>query len=684
MAALLACAVAGCLQPPHSVTAKPTPQQGKAVPADPRQAEALERQGDLPGAAQEYARIARAAAAPLRVEHQLRAASLWLRGGEAARAKTMLAALEEAALDTAQATRQRLLKARIALAERQPEQALSVLQAPLPLHDARAQAEAELLLAEAYDMQGNYLDAARGRVAREALLSGAIAIEDNQRAILRSLGALSDNALQELRTSTDALGGWMELLFIARNVSAREAPRQISDWRKRYAGHPVRESVIAALFAQPPRALRAVDRAEDRQGRGQAPAVAPPQPSASVPSAQISAGYGTRIALLLPLSGPFAGAGGALRDAFLSAAHADAAGNTEVRVYDVGAEHNDPANPSTELRIGVLAAYQQAVQDGAQFIVGPLDKQGVKALLSLASMPVPTLALNYAESADGAPANNLYQFGLAPEDEARQAAERAWLEGRRQALLLVPQGEWGERMRHAFAARFEDLGGIVVDSQNYSPHGPDGPEFAGPVKRLLRFEETPKQKLLQDRKLPKATRRKDADMIFLAAQPGAARQLHPLLQFYYAEDLPVYATSHVYGGRPEPDKDQDLDGVLFGDMPWVLFETTPRQSLRAALLDQAPAAFAQYTRLYAMGVDAYYLLGQLERLRNFPDERFAGETGGLSLDAAGRIYRHLVWAHFVEGEARLLEVAPDVLPPVTLSPPWLAPEAPPAVTAPTQ
>jgi outer membrane PBP1 activator LpoA protein len=644
-AAACAFALTGCEQLPYSVAAKPPSQQGRAA-ADARQALALERQGDFTRAAEEYARLAELSAASARADYQLRAAALWLRGGEPDRAQAALAAVPAPALDAGQATRKRLIEARIALVRRAPQRALEVLQPPLPVHDAIIQAEAELLRAEAHDMAGNHLEAARERVLREPLLGDDIAIEDNQRAILHSLGSLSDNALQELRTSADVLSGWMELLFLARHVSAADAPLSIADWRKRYAGHPAREPVIAALFANPPRL--------SPQGVLPAPPPAPIGPFDA--STALSTGFDQdkRIALLLPLSGPLAGAGGALRDAFLSAAHADGAGNPQVRVYDVAADGGD-----------TLRVYQQAVQDGAHFVAGPLDKEGVKALFAVAQLPVPTLALNAVEGAGGAPVN-LYQFGLLPEDEAEQAAERAWFDGKRQALLLIPHGEWGERMRQAFSARFEALGGLVTDSQSYVPEDTD---FREPVKRLLHFKETPKELLLQnsklppEKRLPKATRRKDADMIFLAATPAAARQLRPLLQFYYADDLPVYATSHLYGARPEPDKDEDLDGVVFGDMPWVLLETTGQQALRAALLDQAPAAFAHHTRLYALGVDAYHLLDELPRLRRSADERFTGETGILSMDGAGRIHRRLVWAQFVRGEAQLLEAAPGTLSP---------------------
>ncbi|MCL4316477.1 MAG: penicillin-binding protein activator, partial [Gammaproteobacteria bacterium] len=206
-------ALAGCESVLYSVTAKPAPQQSRAA-VDTRQAEVLERQGDFTRAAQEYARLAESVDISVRAEYQLRAAVLWLRAGEPGRAQTALAAVSGPRLDAAQSARKRLLDARIALALGVPQQALSVLQAPLPTHDPATQAEAELLRAEAHNMAGNHLEAARERVLREPLLSDTIAVEDNQRAILHSLGHLSDNALQELRASSDALGGWMELLLI--------------------------------------------------------------------------------------------------------------------------------------------------------------------------------------------------------------------------------------------------------------------------------------------------------------------------------------------------------------------------------------------------------------------------------------------------------------------------------------
>ena len=68
-------------------------------------------------------------------------------------------------------------------------------------------------------------------------------------------------------------------------------------------------------------------------------------------------------------------------------------------------------------------------------------------------------------------------------------------------------------------------------------------------------------------------RRQDIDIVFMAAFPAGARQLMPQLAFHHGADLPVHATSHVWSGVPDPANDRDLDGVVFGDMPWLAAPT---------------------------------------------------------------------------------------------------------------
>jgi len=64
----------------------------------------------------------------------------------------------------------------------------------------------------------------------------------------------------------------------------------------------------------------------------------------------------------------------------------------------------------------------------------------------------------------------------------------------------------------------------------------------------------------------------------------------------------------------------------------------------------------RYIRLFALGVDAYNLIPDLEKLRNSPDLRLPGFTGELYIDVERRVHRQLRWGIFEKGEPQLLEL----------------------------
>src|SRR5690606_17923298 len=111
----------------------------------------------------------------------------------------------------------------------------------------------------------------------------------------------------------------------------------------------------------------------------------------------------------------------------------------EIRVYDVG---EDPSR--------ALSAYQEALAAGSEFVVGPLTKESLLMLASLGDLPAPVLALNTLPG-DEQPRPGLYQFALAPEDEAIAAADYAIAQGFSRALVMTPDGDWGERVAAAFS-----------------------------------------------------------------------------------------------------------------------------------------------------------------------------------------------------------------------------------------
>ena len=86
-----------------------------------------------------------------------------------------------------------------------------------------------------------------------------------------------------------------------------------------------------------------------------------------------------------------------------------------------------------------------------------------------------------------------------------------------------------------------------------------------------------------------------------------------MLAYHYAGDLPVYATSSIYRGVPDP-ADKDLNGVQLVEIPWLL-GSSPELHLALSKLDGNDN---NYARLNALGVDAYLLQTRFDQLQAGP------------------------------------------------------------------
>jgi outer membrane PBP1 activator LpoA protein len=602
------------------------PPQGAAP--DTAAIQQLADEGRFLDAALAYSRLAHQAATPQREAYTLAAAEYLLQGNYVPQAHQMLQEIDVSQLDTALQIRKALLAADIALARQLPEQALATLDPLEPAIAAQpssSRARFHRLRARAFALTGNQLEMARERIRLEPLLATPEEIQANQEAILSGLQTLSPAALTMLRTSPppDELSGWLELAMIGKEVGeAAQGPAELVTWRERYPDHPALDAILSEILAARPQAL--------------------PRPR--------------QIALILPLRGRFAKAADAIRDGFLAAYYAQPAAAPgadlpstvvpDLRIYDEG---DAPAN--------IDQVYQQAVDDGAQFVVGPLDKDAVTSLAHHEPLPVPVLALNYREGPAAPPPDNFFQLSLSPEQEARQVAERAWLDGHRRAVVITPDSDWGRRVAKAFHERWLQLGGHVVEAQHYDVSMND---YSLPIRRLLNVDESDARfravRALAPQKVEFIPRRRqDIDFVFMAAFPRQARLIRPQLRFHHAAKVPVYATSHVYDGNVNREMDRDMDGVMFADMPWTLAPQPATDDLKAEIAQLWPNEATRYPRLYALGVDAYRVIGQLNTLRSNRAAFYPGETGDLYLDMANRLQRRLLWARFEHGIPQLLQ-----------------------------
>jgi outer membrane PBP1 activator LpoA protein len=260
---------------------------------------------------------------------------------------------------------------------------------------------------------------------------------------------------------------------------------------------------------------------------------------------------------------------------------------------------------------------------------------------------VPTLALNNNEGlATNAP--QLYHFALSPEHEARQLANRAWADGHRNAAILSPLDVADTdplvRKRDSFIAEWQRLGGRIVAQDNYRDN------YTEAISGMLNLDASNARmaslrELIGRPVLFVQRRRQDIDFIYLIAQPGPARQIVPSLAYLYAGDIPVYASQDIYSGLSRPLEDRDLNGVTFGESPWLLSSGNEAGPLRELF----PATTADNLRLQAFGIDAFRLYPRLRLLESSPESRMPGATGTLRLGPNRNIERELTWATIADG-----------------------------------
>lgn len=525
--------------------------------------------------------------------------------GDAPQAGRILAMVPLDGLKPAQQVFASTLAAQIALSQNKPGAALQALQHPslervgeLPVAQ---QIRTHQVRAESLAANGEPLSAARERLFIAPLLSGA-SITSNNEAIWALVSGLPN---EQLKPSGDSdLDGWLELVQITRSGGVAQQQAALEQWRAAHPQHPANPQLSELLATL----------------------------------SQISTQPVTRVALLLPESGPLESVSRALRDGFLAA---------HFKAQQEGA--NPPAiefHDST--RVSSLEAfYSQLQADGVQMVVGPLEKPLVKQLAERQELPLPTLALNYSDAGQVGP-RQLFQFGLSAEDEAREVARRAHADGMRRAVALVPRGEWGERVTDAFRQSWQASGGTLI-AVEYIDQPVKLAQQIADLFQLRQSEARAKrlQNALGTAVAAQPARRQDIDFIFLAATPQQAQQIKPTLAFQYAGDVPVYATSNLYSGIANTTQFLDLEGIRFCETPWLL---DPQNPLRQSVVSQWNQAEGSLGRLYAMGADAFALIARLDQLQAMPGSEVEALTGTLSLNSSQRIERQLPWAEFRNGE----------------------------------
>ena len=450
------------------------------------------------------------------------------------------------------------------------------------------------------------------------------------------------------------------LLHAARNYLAAqrndEAARVLGQLQGPFSNEQVTEQALlgaqlALARGQPQEALRllnaiAVPAAAEQAARYRELQASATALSAGRPGTRPTPGLaaGPHVGLLLPITGRASAAAISVRDGFMTAYYQmPAPERPRVHLYDTGTQ-------------SVADALTQALNAGADFIVGPLTREEVAAAADFPGLHVPVLALNFLPP-ERAPPPQFYQYALSPEDEARLVARRVLEDHHRHGVALVPAGDWGARVLAAFRQELQAGGGDLLATgqlesgrTDYSPAITEVLRISDSSARFHRLESVLGTKLQFEPR-----RRNDIEFIFAPAPANLERLLRPQLRFHYAGDIPTYATSDAF--EPDVRANQDLEGLIFPDMPWMLGGDLA-DAVRAATQQAWPTGGPYRGRLFAFGFDSFRLMQALRHPGVNGAISVAGLTGRLSLDAQRHVRRELGWAQLHDGEVRLLPGEP--------------------------
>ncbi|RJF54205.1 penicillin-binding protein activator [Serratia inhibens] len=315
--------------------------------------------------------------------------------------------------------------------------------------------------------------------------------------------------------------------------------------------------------------------------------------------------------------------------------------NAQIKVYDTTSQP-------------LAAILTQAQQDGATLVVGPLLKENVDQL-SGTTTTLNVLALNQPGTPKDNP--NICYFALSPEDEARDAARHMWEQQKRQPLLLIPRGSFGDRIAKAFNQEWQKLGGQTVLQQGIGSAGELRQSVnSGGIRMTgtpISAAPAPQAVTIAGLTIPAppsdvpAESGDNVDAVYIVATQSQLTLIKPMIDMATtSRSKPaMYASSRSYQAGAGPDFRLEMEGLQFSDIP-LLAGANPQ------LLQQASSRFRNdysLVRLYAMGMDAWTLANHFAEMRQLPGFQVSGSTGMLTASPSCVINRKLPWLQYRQG-----------------------------------
>jgi outer membrane PBP1 activator LpoA protein len=476
--------------------------------------------------------------------------------------------------------------------------------------------------------------------ASEALLkTDGDEVEKSQQ-IWQWLKNLSLKELRNEKLRNTPLQAWLQLSLIVHTYGLNPTilAEQVVNWQSRFGEHPLARQL-------------------------------PMEVSLSLQQTPIKP---FKIAVLLPLSGRLATQGLALKEGILAAYLNNL---PEALIQPSGpVDSVSPSYRQLNFFDSALKTPQELNDLVADydFVLGPLLKDSINGLIQLLPADKIMLALNRNEnelqgkttlsSENALPMVNKehYFYALAPEDEAEQLAQYIKHKGYKRPIIFTADNSVTSRMTEAFMSSWmkDSLGQRQPDIAVFS----DSKDMREQVESLLDVAQS-KARIKQmenvaDIEVYSVERnRLDIDVMVLFANPEQTELLNPIIEASLspssAGSLAVFASSRSYSLELSKNSLRDLRNLTFSDMPWML-PGHQWSELASQTNELWPQRLDALLRIFAMGYDAYELIGNLRQLKTLPQITKSGLTGELSVTDNGVLHRHLPLAQITQDRVSVL------------------------------
>ncbi len=253
-----------------------------------------------------------------------------------------------------------------------------------------------------------------------------------------------------------------------------------------------------------------------------------PPPAVQPPAAAVAGPGQVKVALILPLSA--GGNAGVAAQSMKNAAELALAEFNSPNVILV--IKDDFGTPS-----GAQQATQQAIDEGAEIVLGPLFAQSVQAAAQVArprNIPIIAFSTDASVAARG-----VYLLSFLPESDVNRVVAYAAANGKRSYVAMLPDNAYGSVVEAALQQAVSRRGGRVVGLERY-PLPPDKLKMQDPAKAVVQASAGADALFIPD----------GADAVPLAVQTLGAAGLTRKLQLIGTglwDDPRIFADSSLQG-----------------------------------------------------------------------------------------------------------------------------------------